>query len=133
MQLEVGKIYEGKVTGITGFGAFVEVEGGKTGMVHISEISSTYINQISDVLKEGQQVKVKVLSINDNGKVAMSIKQTENKPERKNERKKDSSSQKQETNSFEEMMKKFQQASEEKMSDLKRSMDSKRGSYSRRR
>ncbi|MCD8095120.1 MAG: S1 RNA-binding domain-containing protein [Ruminococcus sp.] len=74
MQLEVGKIYDGKVTGITKFGAFVELEKGTTGMVHISEVAATYVNEIKDFLTEGQQVKVKVLSLGDNGKISLSIK-----------------------------------------------------------
>ena len=63
MQHEVGSIVEGKVTGITKFGAFVELEGGSVGMVHISEISQSYVNDINDYLKEQQIVKVKILNI----------------------------------------------------------------------
>lgn len=74
MQLEVGKIYEGKVTGIREFGAFVELEKGTTGMVHISEVANTYVSQIKDFLEEGQTVKVKVLSLGEDGKISLSIK-----------------------------------------------------------
>lgn len=74
MQHEVGSIVDGKVTGITKFGAFVELEGGTVGMVHISEISQTYVNDISEHLKDQQQVKVKILSIGEDGKVSLSIK-----------------------------------------------------------
>lgn len=74
MQLEVGKILQGKVTGITKFGAFVELEDKQVGMVHISEVSQTYIDDISEHLKEGQEVKVKVLTIGEDGKVSLSIK-----------------------------------------------------------
>lgn len=74
MQIEVGSILEGKVTGITKFGAFVEFAEGKSGMVHISEISTTYVENVSDFLQEGQTVKVKVLSIADNGRISLSIK-----------------------------------------------------------
>lgn len=74
MQLEVGSIVVGKVTGITNFGAFVDLPEGKTGMVHISEVASTYVNQISEHLSEGQEVKVKILSIGDDGKISLSIK-----------------------------------------------------------
>ncbi|MBP3271190.1 MAG: S1 RNA-binding domain-containing protein [Ruminococcus sp.] len=83
MQLEVGKIYEGKVTGITKFGAFVEIEKGTTGMVHISEIANTYVNEITDHIQEGQTVKVKVLSLGDNGKIGLSIKKALPESERK--------------------------------------------------
>ena len=68
MQLEVGKIYDGKVTGVTKFGAFVEVEKGVTGMVHISEVASTFVKEISDFITQGQEVKVKVLKVED-GKI----------------------------------------------------------------
>lgn len=80
MQVEVGKIYEGKVTGITKFGAFVEIEGNITGMVHISEVSNTFVNDINEVLQKGQAVKVKVIKIDESGKIGMSIKRTEERP-----------------------------------------------------
>lgn len=83
MQLEVGKIYEGKVTGITKFGAFVELEKGTTGMVHISEIANTYVSEIKDHLTEGQTVKVKVLSLGEGGKIGLSIKKALPAPEKK--------------------------------------------------
>ncbi|MBR5540047.1 MAG: S1 RNA-binding domain-containing protein, partial [Clostridia bacterium] len=67
MQIEVGAILEGKVTGITKFGAFVELAPGKTGMVHISEVANTYVKEITDHISEGQTVKVKVLSIGEDG------------------------------------------------------------------
>lgn len=74
MQHEVGSIVEGKVTGITKFGAFVELEGGSVGMVHISEVSQSYVNDISEYLKEGETVKVKILNVGDDGKISLSIK-----------------------------------------------------------
>lgn len=166
MAIEVGNILEGKVTGITDFGAFVDLPDGKSGMVHISEVAPTYVNKISDHLTEGQAVKVKVLSIGDNGKISLSIKKAmenqnrNDKFERKerkerynrggdNENGKDNSrfrnnkrydskprqsappvtspgnfewqsSRKNENASFEDLMSKFKQTSEEKFSDLKR-------------
>lgn len=81
MQLEIGNIYEGKVTEITKFGAFVEI-GEKTGMVHISEVSNTYVNEIKDHLQLGQTVKVKVINITEEGKVSLSIKKALPAPER---------------------------------------------------
>lgn len=83
MAVEIGKIYEGKVTGITKFGAFVEIEDGISGMVHISEVSSSFVNDINDILKIGDQVKVKVIKRTDDGKISMSIKQTEARPRTK--------------------------------------------------
>ena len=74
MQLEVGAILEGKVTGITKFGVFVDLPEGKTGMVHISEVASTFVKEIRDFVTVGQTVKVKVLSISDEGKISLSMK-----------------------------------------------------------
>lgn len=149
MGLEVGMIVEGKVTGITKFGAFVDLEGGKTGMVHISEVAPTYVNDIKDHLTEGQTVKVKILTIGEDGKISLSIKKaipqqrrTGSAPAGKGQstaRPQPRSSgyewqppvKKSESSSFEDMLSKFKQASDEKMSDLKR-MENKRGGYSRR-
>lgn len=75
MQPEIGKIYDGKVTGITKFGAFVEIEDGVSGMVHISEIANTYVNEISEHVSVGDEVKVRILKIAEDGKISMSIKQ----------------------------------------------------------
>lgn len=74
MDLAVGSVLEGKVTGITNFGAFVELGEGKTGMVHISEVAATYVKEIRDHIEMNQQVKVKVLSIGEDGKISLSIK-----------------------------------------------------------
>ena len=77
MALEVGEVFEGKVTGITKFGAFVAMPDGKNGLVHISEIANTYVNDINEFVKEGQVVKVRVIGIGDGGKVNLSMKQAE--------------------------------------------------------
>lgn len=71
---EIGSIVEGKVTGITKFGAFIELSDGAVGMVHISEVAATYVNDIAEHLKMNDTVKVKVLSISDEGKISLSIK-----------------------------------------------------------
>ena len=83
MDFEVGSILTGKVTGITKFGAFVNLAPGKSGLVHISEIANTYVSNVSDFLAEGQEVKVKLLSIDDAGRINLSIKQALPPPERK--------------------------------------------------
>ncbi len=75
MKPEIGQIYEGKITSITNFGAFVSLPDGPDGMVHISEISDRFIKNINDVCQVGETVSVKVISIADNGKIALSIKQ----------------------------------------------------------
>lgn len=75
MAFEVGQIVEGKVTGIVNYGAFVDLGDGTSGMVHISEVAPTYVNEIKDHLTIGQEVKVKILSIDEKGKIGLSIKQ----------------------------------------------------------
>ncbi len=154
MQIEVGSIFEGKISGIAAFGAFVELEGGKTGLVHISEIASEYVNDISRYLQEGQSVKVKVIGT-EKGKISLSIKQAEEgtpakeekKPKKdKAQNKRQKTAQKQVASqppeefefvqkkdmSFDDMLLKFKQDSDEKFQDLKRSNDNKRsGGYKR--
>ena len=158
MQIEVGSVVEGKVTGIAAFGAFVELESGKTGLVHISEIASEYVSDIKQHLKEGQKVKVKVIGM-DKGKISLSIKQVEGgggarKEERRQPRQKRYERRPQQNNNngpkqppeefefvrkrgggdmtFDDMLQKFQQDSDEKFQDLKRSNDGKRsGGYKR--
>lgn len=76
MELSVGAIVEGKVTGITKFGAFITLPEGKSGLVHISEIANAYVNDVHDFLTMGQMVNVKILSITPDGKINLSIKQT---------------------------------------------------------
>ena len=144
--LEVGAIFEGKVTGLTAFGAFVSLPDGKSGMVHISEVSNSFVKDIKDFLKEGQDVKVKVVGISEEGKISLSIKKAEDAPKKENSRpprrnEKSGSranvwqgqpKQSNESMSFEDMMARFKQVSDEKMTDLKRSTDAKHGGYSRR-
>ena len=82
MGIEVGSILDGKVTGITNFGAFVALPGNRSGLVHISEIAYTYVNDVKDHLQEGQEVKVKVIGIDDNGRINLSIKKAQDPPPR---------------------------------------------------
>lgn len=161
MQVEVGKIYEGKVTGITKYGAFVEVGEKTTGMVHISEVANHFVSDINECLSVGQTVKVKVIKV-ENGKIALSIKRTLDKPEGEKRSGKGAHEHKQtlsrrvspkpkakpelsfadaggelsgpsENTEFENMLSRFKAASEERMSDLKRVTENKRRSGSRRR
>ncbi len=76
MDFTVGAIVEGKVKSITKFGAFISLPGGKTGMVHISEIAHAYVNDIHEHLTEGQDVKVMVIAVDPAGKINLSIKRT---------------------------------------------------------
>ena len=82
MEFGVGSILDGKVTGITKFGAFVALPEGKSGLVHISEIAYSYVNEVSDHLHEGQEVKVKVISIDQANRINLSIKQVTPPPQR---------------------------------------------------
>ena len=136
MSVEVGQIIEGSVTGITNFGAFVELGEGKTGMVHISEIADAYVKDIHEFLKIKDKVKVKVLSIDDKGKISHSVRQA--KVVKKSSRpaevdwSKERAQRTPDSGSFEVALSKFMQDSEERMTDIKRSRDSKRGGgYSR--
>lgn len=77
MQLEIGSVLEGKVTGITKFGAFVALPEGKSGLVHISEVANTFVNDIHDYVQDGQAVKVRVIGVTPDGKINLSIKKAE--------------------------------------------------------
>jgi S1 RNA binding domain protein len=81
MAIEVGAKLEGKVTGITNFGAFVDLSGGVTGLVHISEIADNYVKDVKDHLKIDDIVKVKVINVDKDGKIGLSIKQAIDRPE----------------------------------------------------
>ena len=136
MELSVGQIVEGKITGITNFGVFVDLGEGKSGLVHISEVARSYVNDIKEFVKIGDTVKMKVLTIGEDGKISLSIKRAlepEKNEERKEKRERRPSTpppkpdgsytwmpKKAEPASFEEMMSRFKQTSDEKFSDLKR-------------
>lgn len=137
MQLNVGDLVEGKITGIKDYGLFVDVGEGKSGMVHISEVANTFVNDIRQFVNEGDTVKLKVINITDDGKISLSIKraQEQQKPQRRQSQehrerrsfqsaKPDGSfvwtAKKNEPASFEEMMNQFKLSSDEKFSDLKR-------------
>ena len=140
MQIEVGAILEGKVTSITKFGAFVELPENKTGMVHISEVSTGFVKEITDYLQENQIVKVKVIEIDQNGRINLSIKRLLDQPQQSSRRAPArrgnvgwQPKQVVQPVTFEEMMSKFKADSDDKMSSLLRSVESKRGSGGRRR
>ena len=135
MDFKVGDIVEGKITTITSFGVFADIGGGKSGMVHISEVARNYVSDIKEHVKVNDTVKMKILTIGEDGKISLSIKRAL-PPEKKDdaprrERKAappkaeiDSTytwtPKKSEPSSFEEMMNRFKQTSDEKFSDLKR-------------
>lgn len=126
MKFEVGEIVQGKVTGIAKFGAFVELAPGKSGLVYISEIANTFVKEVSDHLKVGDEVKVKIVSIDDSGRINLSIKQAAPPPAPKpvyhpvetfaepfaeNEAAVDAG--------FEDKLKRFMKDSESRLSDIK--------------
>jgi S1 RNA binding domain protein len=136
MDIEVGTIHAGKVTGITRFGAFVTIAPGKSGLVHISEIAGSYVNEVRDHLSEEQDVTVKVLGIDQSGRLNLSIKAALNnnadefrrqsskqKPQAQNPSNQQfSSEQPQDTEQdsyFEDQLKRFMQDSNSRMSGLK--------------
>ncbi len=148
MSLEVGAILEGEVTGITNFGAFVQLPEGKVGLIHISEVSNVYVKDVHDFLKEHDKVKVKVLSIDERGKIGLSIKQAnppapaeaapKARPQRsqndfKEQRERRGGGMRQQSArpvqalSFEDKLSKFLKDSDDRMIDLKRNTESKRG------
>ena len=141
MSIEVGSVVEGIVTGITNFGAFVELPGGKVGLIHISEVADVYVRDVKDFLKEQDNVKVKVLTIDERGKIGLSIKQLQppspspspspnpvpspiarRVPVNDNRR-----YGKVNAPSFEDKLTKFLKDSDERLGDLKRNTESKRG------
>lgn len=138
MSIEVGSKVQGKVTGITNFGAFVELPGGTTGLVHISEVADSYVKDVNDHLKVGDQIEVKVISEKE-GKTSLSIKKAIDRPEGYSERParqgRDNRNSKgfrskgnfKPKESFEDKMASFLKSSEENLSTLKRSTESKRG------
>lgn len=155
MQIAEGQILKGKITGITNFGAFVELENGQSGLVHISEISLSYVNDINDHVKIGDEVEVKVLPSEKKGKIGLSIKQAlkdkmpeasgAKKPYKKREQRNERSNPpdfsvqpvefsfatQNENLSFEDKLNRFKQASDEKIHDIKRNFEAKRGSSRR--
>ncbi|WP_170005986.1 S1 domain-containing RNA-binding protein [Bacillus fonticola] len=135
MSIEVGSKVQGKVTGITNFGAFVELPGGSTGLVHISEVADNYVKDINEHLKVGDEVTVKVINVEKDGKIGLSIKKAKDRPERperperseRPQRRHQHSDRHQRPETFEKKMARFLKDSEDRLSTLKRSMDGKRG------
>lgn len=141
MAIEIGAIYVGKVTGIAKFGAFVSLEEGKSGLVHISEVSAGFVTDINEHLKVGDEVKVKVVGIDDKGRINLSVRQAQPRPEpaprpERPARPPQNPSPRYESPradfapaepkgpaSFEDMLQKFKQDSDSKLSDLRAKED----------
>ncbi|MCI5675167.1 MAG: S1 RNA-binding domain-containing protein [Ezakiella sp.] len=121
MTIEVGDIIEGKVNGLTKFGCFIDLEGGESGLVHISEISNRYVQNIEDFVKVGDVVKAKVVEINENGKIALSMKAIEEPPKPLIE-------EGDEQSPFEILMSKYIKESNEKIQSINQRTSRRRGS-----
>jgi len=147
LAIEVGSVVEGVVTGITNFGAFVELPEGKTGLIHISEVADVYVNDVHDFLKERDSVKVKVLTVDDRGKIGLSIKALQDKPavpaqpaaapvrppRAPRDMRRTAASRQIGSPSFEDKLSRFLKDSDERLTDLRRKTDSKRGGRGSRR
>lgn len=147
MAIEVGSVVEGVVTGITNFGAFVELPEGKTGLIHISEVADVYVNDVHDFLRERDTVKVKVLTVDDRGKIGLSIKALQDKPavpaqsvaaparppRPPRDMRRTAASRQMGSPSFEDKLSRFLKDSDERLTDLRRKTDSKRGGRGSRR
>ncbi|MGE5701362.1 MAG: S1 RNA-binding domain-containing protein [Clostridia bacterium] len=118
MTVQIGSKLEGKVTGITKFGAFVELPGGVTGLVHISEIADTYVTDVNDHLKIGDTVTVKVVNIRE-GKIGLSIKKAVDRPAKPGRNPRERSE------GIEDKINRFLKDSEDRQSSLRKNMDKK--------
>lgn len=154
MAIEVGSKLEGKVTGITHFGAFIELAGGVTGLVHISEIADDYVKDVNDHMKIADIVTVKVINVDKDGKIGLSIRQAIDKPAEESSERSERSAGSQRSDydrgsygrrgggdrggrhskpSFEDHMMRFLRDSEERISSLRKNTESKRGGRGARR
>ena len=135
MSIEVGSKLQGKVTGITNFGAFVELPNGSTGLVHISEVADNYVKDINEHFKVGDMVEVKVMNVGTDGKIGLSIRKAKpesERPERPQRPQRPRTGQggrptTDRPENFEQKMARFMKDSEERLSTLKRATESKRG------
>lgn len=126
MSTEVGSKVQGKVTGITHFGAFVELPNKKTGLVHISEVDDGYVKDIKNILTVGDEVTVKVLNVEDDGKIGLSIRKAKDNYQPNKGGKRPPKNRKPSA-SFEDKLNRFLKDSEENLATLKRHTESKRG------
>ena len=124
-EVVIGNIVEGKVTGITNFGAFVKLPQNKEGLVHISEIAHEFVSNINNFLKIGETIKVKILSESKPGKYDLSIKQTQESSVKKQPTRNIIPKSKDMT--FEDKIGEFLKKSEEKQTDLRRNIKLKQG------
>jgi len=123
LPIEIGSEIEGKVTGITNFGAFVELPDKKVGSVHISQVADTYVTDVSKHLKIGDIIKVRVLGMAKEGKYDLSIKQVGKPSWQQKPRKPREEEGRPAPGSFEDKITQFLKQSEEKLQDWKRNLE----------
>ncbi|GBF11390.1 S1 domain-containing RNA-binding protein [Tepidibacillus infernus] len=134
MSIEIGSKVKGKVTGITHFGAFIELPSGETGLIHISEIADSYVKDVNEFLKVNDMITVKVINVEKDGKIGLSLKKAQEKPvEHTPKERPQKSTRRQSNESFDDKLNKFLKDSEERLSTLRKSTDSKRGGRGARR
>ncbi|GAK04883.1 RNA binding protein [Geomicrobium sp. JCM 19037] len=128
MSIETGNKYQGKVTGVTKFGAFVDLPGGKTGLVHISEVADQYVKDINEFVKVGDEVTVKVLKVENDGKIGLSIRKATDRPKQEEKPRRNQPFKKREqTLSFEDKMNRFLKDSEENLATIRKKSDNRKG------
>ncbi|MBM7635108.1 S1 domain-containing RNA-binding protein [Geomicrobium sediminis] len=129
MSIEAGSKYQGKVTGVTNFGAFVDLPGGQTGLVHISEVADQYVKDIKEFIKVGDEVTVKVLKVESDGKIGLSIRKATERPKEEKPRRSQGGGfkKREQTLSFEDKMSRFLKDSEENLSTLRKKSDNRKG------
>jgi S1 RNA binding domain protein len=117
-ELEIGAVVDGTVQRITPYGAFIQIDDGPVGLIHVSQIDRNYVRNVSDHLRESDRVQAKVVAIKEDGKIDLSIKALQDPPDRPMRRSKDPE--------FEQKLRKFMRQSEERQVDFRRSLDHKR-------
>jgi S1 RNA binding domain protein len=117
-ELEIGAVIEGIVQRITPYGAFLKLEDGRLGLVHISEIDRNYVRNVEEHLRLNDKIQAKVMAIKEDGKIDLSIKALQDPAPRIDRRGRDPE--------FESKLKRFMRQSEERQVDFKRSVENKR-------
>jgi S1 RNA binding domain protein len=117
-ELEIGAVVEGTVQRITPYGAFIQIDDGPVGLIHVSQIDRNYVREVRDHLRENDRVQAKVVSIKEDGKIDLSIKALQDPPDRPLRKGRDPD--------LERKLKQFMRQSEERQVDFRRATDHKR-------
>jgi S1 RNA binding domain protein len=125
---QIGEIADCKVEQVMPYGAFVRLSNGKRGMIHISELSHKFVKQVTDVLQVDQEIKAKVIKIDEKGRIDLSLKQLQSKPARDRDNRGSSQPVNKEEN-FEKKLSDFMKQSETKITDLNNRTNSSRSGH----